>query len=51
MQETRQRAGDWHGMQAAKAYRQRRYKDYARHATIADAIWKEDPDAISWAYK
>jgi hypothetical protein len=44
--ETRQRAGDWHGIQAVKAYRRRDYEAYIRHAKIAEAIWAE-ADAAS----
>lgn len=39
--DTRQRAADWHGNQAVKAYRKRDYAAYTRHAKIADKIWSE----------
>ena len=41
MTATRQRAGDWHGVQAMKAYKRRDYEAYLRHSKIADAIWSE----------
>lgn len=41
MKEQRQRAGDWHGVQAIKAYRRRDYDGYRRHAKIAAQIWSE----------
>lgn len=34
-----QRVANWHGEQAMKAYRARRYADYRRHLKIADALW------------
>lgn len=36
----RQRVADWHGQQAAKAYRKRQYAIYIRHARIADKLWR-----------
>jgi hypothetical protein len=41
MSDTRQRAGDWHGIQAIKAYRRRDYEAYVRHARIADRLWEK----------
>ena len=41
MNEQRQRAADWHGNQAVKAYRRRDYEAYVRHVRIADKIWAE----------
>jgi hypothetical protein len=41
MKEQRQRAADWHGIQAVKAYRRRDYEAYVRHARIADQLWQE----------
>ena len=38
---TRQRAADWHGVQAIKAYRRRDYETMVRHLRIADQIWGE----------
>jgi len=35
----RQRAADWHGEKAMKAYRARDYKTYERHIRIADKLW------------
>ena len=37
----RERAGDWHGIQAMKAYRRRDYPAYIRHARLAELLWKE----------
>lgn len=34
-----QRVADWHGEQAAKAYRKRDIKAYKRHTRIADRLW------------
>jgi hypothetical protein len=34
-----ERVANWHGEQAVKAYRARRYKDFRRHARIADSLW------------
>lgn len=34
-----QRVADWHGEQAAKAYRKRDMKTYIRHARRADRLW------------
>jgi hypothetical protein len=34
-----QRIADWHGEQAAKAYRENDMVAYARHAAIADRLW------------
>lgn len=39
MSETLQRAADWHGNQAVKAYRRRDWKAFKRHAAIADRLW------------
>lgn len=33
------RVANWHGEQAAKAYRKRDRKAYRRHARIADQLW------------
>lgn len=33
-----QRVADWHGEQACKAYRARRYKLFRRHVAIADRL-------------
>jgi hypothetical protein len=41
MTDTRQRCGDWHGVQAMKAYRRKDYDAYRRHARIAELLWKE----------
>jgi hypothetical protein len=32
------RVADWHGLQAAKAYRKRQYGLYIRHARIHDKL-------------
>ena len=40
MLERRQRAADWHGEQAAKAYRRKDMGAYVRHAQIADRLWR-----------
>lgn len=34
------RVADWHGAQAAKAYRRRDRVAYIRHARIADKLWR-----------
>lgn len=39
--ETRQRAADWHGVQAVKAYRRKDYEAFTRHIKIADKLWRE----------
>jgi hypothetical protein len=41
MREVRQRAADWHGVQAMKAYRRKDYPAYLRHTRIAESLWKE----------
>jgi hypothetical protein len=38
---TTQRAANWHGEQAAKAYRARNMKAFKRHTRIADRLWSQ----------
>jgi hypothetical protein len=35
----RLRAADWHGEQAAKAYRRKDMDSFVRHSLIADYLW------------
>lgn len=35
-----QRIADWHGEQAAKAYREGDTEAYVRHIAIADKLWR-----------
>lgn len=36
-----QRVAEWHGLQAAKAYRKRNREAYIRHSRIADKLWSK----------
>ena len=37
----RSNAANWHGAQAAKAYRRRDMVTYLRHVRIADKLWSK----------